>query len=74
MGWVGQLPGLPWSQSPDGLAEVLQRLADHPALLRLLSEQARDRYRMLFARAEWMEQLQRLGDPLGTSSVSISAE
>ena len=74
MGWVGQLPGLPWSQSPDGLAEVLQRLADHPALLRLLSEQARDRYRMLFARAEWLEQLQRLGDHLGTSSVGISAE
>ena len=28
MGWVGRLDGLPWSQSPEGLPEVLQRLAD----------------------------------------------
>ena len=41
MGWVGRLPGLPWSQSPDGLVEVLQRLADQPALRQKLSEQSR---------------------------------
>ena len=29
---VGQLSGLPWSQSPAGLVEVLQRLADQPQM------------------------------------------
>ena len=42
--------GLPWSQSPEGLAEVLQRLADKPALRQKLSAQSRERYRKLFAR------------------------
>ena len=66
MGWVGRLSGLNWSQSPEGLAEVLQLLADEPALRQRLSEQARERYRTLFAREVWMQQLQqlhRLGDP-----------
>jgi glycosyltransferase involved in cell wall biosynthesis len=65
MGWVGRLEGLPWSQSPDGLAEVLQRLADQPALRHQLSLQARERYRTLFARDVWLQQLQRLGDSVG---------
>ena len=67
MGWVGQLSGLSWSQSPDGLAEVLQRLADQPALRQQLSMQSRDRYCTLFARGDWLKHVQRLG--YGTSSV-----
>ena len=74
MGWVGQLPGLPWSQSPEGLAEVLQRLADQPALRQQLGLQARDRYRTLFAREVWLQQLQRLGDSVETGKVCFSAE
>ena len=74
MGWVGQLPGLPWSQSPEGLAEVLQRLADQPALRQQLGLQARDRYRTLFARGVWLQQLQRLGDSVETGKVCFSAE
>ena len=74
MGWVGQLPGLTWSQSPEGLGEVLQRLADQPALRQQLGLQARDRYRTLFARGVWLQQLQRLGDALETGKVSFSAE
>ena len=71
MGWVGQLPGLPWSQSPEGLAEVLQRLADQPALRQQLGLQARDRYRTLFARGVWLQQLQRLGDSMETGKVGF---
>ena len=37
MGWVGQLAGLSWSQSPEGLADVLQDLAEQPALRHLSS-------------------------------------
>ena len=74
MGWVGQLPGFQWSQSPKGLAEVLQRLADQPALRRRLSAQSRERYRTLFARGVWLQKLQWLGDAMGTGKVSISAE
>ena len=74
MGWVGQLSGLPWSQRPEGLAEVLQRLADKPALRRKLSAQSRERYCMLFARLVWLKRLEQLGYPLGTGKVCISAE
>ena len=74
MGWVGQLPGLPWSQSPEGLAEVLQRLADQPALTQQLGLQARDRYRTLFSRGVWLQQLQRLGDSVETGKVCFSTE
>ena len=74
MGWVGRLPGLPWSQTPEGLAEVLQRLADKPALRQKLSAQSRERYCMLFARRVWLKRLEQLGYPLGTGKVSISAE
>ena len=74
MGWVGELPGLSWPHSPEGLAQVLQRLADDPALRQQLSKQARDRYRALFARGVWLMQLQRLGDLMETGKVCISAE
>ena len=70
MGWVGQLDGLPWSQSPEGLPEVLQRLADYPALRQQLSLQARERYLRLFSREVWSQQLQRLGKPAVTGKVS----
>ena len=63
MGWVGRLPGLRWSQTPEGLIEVLQRLADQPALRHQLSAQSRERYRMFFARQVWLKQLERLGYP-----------
>ena len=74
MGWVGQLPGLPWSQSAEGLAEVLQRLANQPALRQQLGLQSRDRSRSLFARGVWLQQLQRLGDSVETGKVCFSAE
>ena len=74
MGWVGQLSGFSWSQSPDGLVEVLQRLADQPALRQRLSEQSRERYRTLFARGVWLKKLQLLGDAMETGKVSISVE
>jgi len=74
MGWVAKLSGLPWSQSPDGLVEVLQRLADQPALRQQLSLQSRKRYSSLFARGVWLQQLQWLGDPVQTGKVSILAE
>ena len=61
MGWVGRLSGLPWSQSPEGLTEVLQRLGDQPQLRRHLCHQARERYLSLFARSVWLRQLQKLG-------------
>mgnify|MGYP002880560933 CR=1 FL=1 len=57
MGWVGQLPGLRWAQTPEALAEVLQRLAADPALRCRLGRQARQRYTALFARAVWLTNL-----------------
>ena len=74
MGWVGQLSGFQWSQSPEGLTEVLQRLADQPALRQRLSAQSRERYRTLFARGVWLQKLQWLGDAMETGKVCISAE
>ena len=74
MGWVGQLSGFSWSQSPDGLVEVLQRLADQPALRHRLSAQSRERYCTLFARGVWLQKLQLLGDAMETGKVSISVE
>ena len=62
MGWVGRLSGLPWSQSPEGLSEVLQRLSAQPALRQQLCVQARERYRNLFAREIWMHQLDQLDE------------
>ncbi len=74
MGWVGQLSGFQWSQSPEGLAEVLQRLADQPGLRQRLSVQSRERYRTLFARGVWLQKLQWLGDAMETGKVCISVE
>ena len=74
MGWVGRLPGLPWSQTPEGLPEVLQRLADQPALRHRLSVESRERYLTVFARGAWLQKLQWLGDAMKTGKVCISAE
>ena len=74
MGWVCRLSGLPWSQSPDGLVEVLQRLADQPALRQQLCAQARERYCALFSRRVWLLQLHRLGDLAERGKVCNSAE
>lgn len=60
MGWVGQLTSLQWSQSPEGLAEILERLALQPELRREASVQARRRYQALFRRSVWRDQLQQL--------------
>ena len=74
MGWVGQLSGLPWSQSPEGLVEVLQRLADQPQMRNLMSLKARDRYTTLFARSVWLQQLAKFGDRLKTGKVHYCTE
>ena len=74
MGWVGSLPGLQWSKSPQGLAQLLQRLADQPALRQQLCAQARERYCTLFARRVWSKQLQRLGDLVERGKVCNSAD
>ena len=60
MGWVGQLPGLLWSQKPEDLHAVLQRLADNRELRELLGQQARERYQKFFARSVWLERLHAL--------------
>ena len=60
MGWVGQLSGLPWSQSPEELVGVLQRLADQPQMRSLMCLEARDRYSTLFARSVWLQQLSKV--------------
>ena len=69
MGWVGQLSGLPWSQSPEGLVEVLQLLADQPQMRSQMGLKARDRYNTLFARSVWLQQLSKVGDRLKTGRV-----
>ena len=74
MGWVGQLSGFQWSRSPEGLAEVLQRLADQPDLRQRLNAQSRERYLTLFARGVWMQKLQRLVDAMETGKVCFSEE
>lgn len=57
MGWVGQLPSLSWSQSPQGLPAVLQQLADQPQLRSQLCYEARQRYLALFARSVWLHRV-----------------
>ena len=74
MGWVCRLSGLPWSQSSDGLVEVLQRLADHPNLRQQLCAQARERYSTLFSRRVWLLQLHRLGHLVERGKVCNFAE
>lgn len=60
MGWVGQLPGLEWSQTPEALPGVLQGLASDPSLCCRLGVQARLRYMRLFSREVWLRDLKRL--------------
>ena len=74
MGWVGQLSGLPWSQSPEGLVEVLQLLADQPQIRNLMGQKSRDRYTTLFARSVWLQQLSKFGDRLKTGKVTHCTE
>ena len=69
MGWVGQLSGLPWSQSPEGLVEVLQRLADQPQMRNLMGLKSRERYNTLFARSVWLKQLSKFGSLVKTGKV-----
>lgn len=57
MGWVGELPDLPWSQNQKDLGMVLQRLADDPLLRCHLGAQARQRYVDVFSRKIWLDQL-----------------
>lgn len=57
MGWVGQLPGLDWSQLREDLPAVLQHLSADPHLRAELSLQARGRYQRLFARKIWERDL-----------------
>ena len=57
MGWVGMLPGLNWSQTPEGLPDVLERLSSDRDFCRSLGVQARDRYCQLFSRKVWLQHL-----------------
>ena len=58
MGWVCQLEGLPWTQSPAELADVLTLLLKDPEKRRSLGLEARRRYLRLFARQHWLNTLQ----------------
>lgn len=60
MGWVAQLPALVWTQTPEALSAVLQRLAGDRPLLSQLGEQSRERYQQMFARRTWMQRLDEL--------------
>ena len=64
MSWVSSLPGFSWSQSREGLPEVLQRLADQPDLRQQLCIQSRRRYSKVFARSVWLRELQRFIIPV----------
>jgi glycosyltransferase involved in cell wall biosynthesis len=55
MGWVCDLPDLQWSQNRNGLAAVLIELASDRQRAIQLGEQARQRYRQLFARSTWVQ-------------------
>ncbi|WP_244276929.1 glycosyltransferase [Synechococcus sp. GEYO] len=57
MAWVAQLPDLDWSQTPNGLVDVLYRLASDRPLCSHLGLQARSRYLELFSRDIWLRQL-----------------
>ena len=60
MGWVGALPGLVWSQQPQDLAAVLERLALDGSLRAHLRLQARERFCTWFSRPVWHRQLRDL--------------
>ena len=66
MGWVGKVPALSWSQSFDGLASVLQRLADNPAMLQHVGQQSRERYLQFFSRSVWLQSALDIGDSRST--------
>ena len=74
MGWVGKLSGLPWSQEPAGLVEVLQRLADQPQMRNQMALRSRDRYTTLFARSVWQQRLSKFGARLKTGMVTSCTE
>lgn len=71
MGWVCNLPDLDWSQTPEDLALVLQKLAEDPGLLRHLGRQARLRYQQLFSRAIWLDQLSHWSNPVNSSQTPV---
>ena len=71
MGWVCQLADLDWSQTPEDLPLVLQKLADDPVLLRHLGVQARLRYEQLFCRNIWLDQLQSWSNPMTCSQTPV---
>ena len=71
MGWVCQLADLDWSQTPEDLPRVLQKLADDPVLLRHLGVQARVRYEQLFCRTIWLDQLQCWSNPMTCSQTPV---
>ena len=71
MGWVCQLADLDWSQTPEDLALVLQKLAGDPALRRRLGVQARRRYEQLFCRSIWLDQLNHWSNPLNSSQTPV---
>ena len=74
MGWVGRLSGLSWTQSPEGLTEVLQRLSDQPLLRQHLCVQARERYCKHFARGVWLQKLHRFSLQVEGGMFSNSVE
>lgn len=71
MGWVCQLADLDWSQTPEDLPRVLQKLADDPVLRRHLGVQARLRYQQLFCRRIWLDQLQSWSNPMDCSQTPV---
>ena len=60
MGWVAHVKDLNWSQTPEALTEVLQRLSTDHHLLQDLGIKSRQRYQQLFARKIWLNQLNEL--------------
>lgn len=58
MGWVCQLEGLQWTQTPENLSNVLSLLMDDPQKRHELGLEARKRYQELFARPHWLNTLQ----------------
>jgi len=71
MGWVCQLADLDWSQTPEDLTLVLQKLAADPALRGHLGVQARLRYQQLFCRRIWLDQLNRWSNPMDSSRMPV---
>ena len=57
--WVSALPAMPLWRDPGsvGLAEALRSFSDDRELIKLASQQAKDRYEKLFCRRLWQQQL-----------------